>query len=167
VSEGSTFDVIIQVVSDHLVQQFGHALDNRRLEHTARVSSDSSLTKKRVRMGILRIEFEENHLIINKLLCGIVFLQHRQELHDVGVLCTPRSVSDVTRVERDLRELAHILVKRVSGAIEAEDQVALSARGIGIRFPLARVLVRRVASEARVHFRIEGVSSDGDGGRTE
>jgi len=43
--EGRTFDMIVKVVSDHLVQQFGHALDNRRLEHTARVSPDSGLYK--------------------------------------------------------------------------------------------------------------------------
>ena len=33
-----------QVPGNHFVQQFGHALDNRRLEHIAGISADTSLT---------------------------------------------------------------------------------------------------------------------------
>lgn len=41
---GRTFDVVGQVPGNHFVQQFGHALDNRRLEHIAGISADTSLT---------------------------------------------------------------------------------------------------------------------------
>ena len=40
-----TFDVFGEVPSNHLIQQFGHALDNRRLEHIAGVSPYASLRK--------------------------------------------------------------------------------------------------------------------------
>jgi hypothetical protein len=40
-----TFDVLAHVPSNHFVQQLGRALDNRRLEHIARIRPDSSLTK--------------------------------------------------------------------------------------------------------------------------
>lgn len=45
---GETFDMLVEVPSNHFVQQFGNALNNRRLEHIARVCADSSLTEKDV-----------------------------------------------------------------------------------------------------------------------
>lgn len=84
--EGGTFDVFGEVPSDHLVQQLRYALNNWRAEHTVTgVSSYPGLARKRCEW-----EFdgrvEGSHLIVNELLCRIVFLQHRQELDDIGVL---------------------------------------------------------------------------------
>ena len=58
--------------------------------------------------------------------------------------------------------MAHVLVKRIAGAIETENEVA---RGLGIiRDPDAWVVVLGGASEAHVRLGTEGVSIDGDGG---
>ena len=43
---GKTFDVLGKVPSNHLIQQFGYALDDWRLEDITRVSADSGLVKK-------------------------------------------------------------------------------------------------------------------------
>ena len=43
--EEKTLNVFAKAVSEHFVPQLGHSLDDRRLEHIARISSDSSLTK--------------------------------------------------------------------------------------------------------------------------
>ena len=43
--EGKTFNVSGHVPGNHLVQQFGHAIDNWGLEHVTRVSADAGLTK--------------------------------------------------------------------------------------------------------------------------
>ena len=74
----------------------------------------------------------------------------------------PHSVSGMTEI--GTRQSAHILVKRIPGAIETEDEGAIPG---AIRDPDAWMLVRRGASEARIQFWVEGASSNGDGGRTE
>ena len=37
--------MVAEAKSEHLVLQFGHRLDGRRLDQIARISADSSLTK--------------------------------------------------------------------------------------------------------------------------
>jgi hypothetical protein len=66
----------------------------------------------------------------------------------------------------DPRGSAHILVERVSGTIEAEDQGAVPLT-VGVGDPFARVPVGRSASEARVYGGVEGAFLGGDGGGTE
>ena len=80
--EGKTFDVVGEVVGNHLVQQLGRALDNWCLEDAARVSPDTGLTRGHEDGGVY-VRTEGNHLIIDELRRGVVFLQHRQELNDV------------------------------------------------------------------------------------
>ena len=70
------------------------------------------------------------------------------------------------RVERDPGGSAHILVKRISGTIEAEDQGALPVGCVGVRLPHALVRIRgRGAGEASCRVRMEGVSFSGEGER--
>lgn len=78
-----TFDVVGEVIGNHFIQQLGRALDDWRLEDTARISPDTGLMRGRMRTAGFTSRPRENHLIIDKLLRGIVFLQHRQELDDV------------------------------------------------------------------------------------
>ena len=40
-----------EVASEHFVPQIGHFLDDRRLEHIARISADPGLTKAHVEDG--------------------------------------------------------------------------------------------------------------------
>ena len=82
--ERETFDVVAQVPSNHFVQQFGRAPDNRRLECITWIRPDSGLTKADEN-GSLREDWGR-HLMIGELLRRIVFLRHFQELHDAGVL---------------------------------------------------------------------------------
>ena len=66
--------------------------------------------------------------------------------------------------DKEARGLAHVLVKRIPSAIEAEDQGAVCGT---IWDPDAWMLVRRGASEARIQGGIEGTATDRDGGWTE
>jgi len=61
-----TFDMLCEVPSNHLIQQFGHALHNHRLEHIARVSANSGLTKKTREDGITHTEPDRKQLPGNK-----------------------------------------------------------------------------------------------------
>lgn len=65
-----------KVPSDHLVQQFGRALDDWRPNYTiTRVGSDPSL-RKVVRGSELGAWNEGNYLVIDELFGRIVLLQH-------------------------------------------------------------------------------------------
>ena len=74
-----------EVPGNHLVQQLGGALDNRRTNHTVPgVSSNPGL---RMRLERGRDGWTDgNHLIVDELFRRVVLLQHREELDDVGVL---------------------------------------------------------------------------------
>ena len=83
--------MVAEAASEHLVPQFGHRFDGRRLGHIARISADSSLTK--VDEDGLDRWAEGDYLIVDELLRGIVFHQHRHELDDVGILEVESSAS--------------------------------------------------------------------------
>ena len=64
--------------------------------------------------------------------------------------------------------MAHILVERVSGAVEAENQCAVPGPGaIRVGDLFARVLIGRRASEANFSVWIETASFDREGGHIE
>ena len=48
---GETFDMFGHVPGNHRVHQLGHTRDNRRLDHVARVSTDTGLTTIRENGG--------------------------------------------------------------------------------------------------------------------
>lgn len=100
------------------------------------------------------------YLVVDELLCRIVFLQHGQELDDIGIL--QRDVEHPS--QEGIAHGTHVLVKRIASAIEAKDQSAVSIGTFGVRLPLARVLEGRGASETRVQFWVEDTSIDSDGG---
>ena len=69
----------------------------------------------------------------------------------------------VSRVIETL-ELAHVLVKRVSGTIKTEDQGTLPAGDVRVGFPFAQVIIGGAAREARLaRVRILKASIGGDG----
>ena len=82
--------MVTEALSDHLVPQFGHCLDGRRLDHIASISTDSSL-KKTDEDGFYR-RAEGDYQIIDELLRRIVFHQHCHKLDDVGILEVESSV---------------------------------------------------------------------------
>ena len=82
---GETFDMFGHVPGNHRVHQLGHALDNRHLDHIARISTDAGLMKL-CENGTFYPQAGENDLVIDELLLRIVLLHHRQQLHDIGIL---------------------------------------------------------------------------------
>ena len=68
----------------------------------------------------------------------------------------------------DSRELAHILVERITGAIEAKHKGAFPLGTIfRIRDPSALVLISRLASGTSVWIGMDDASTDIEGGRTD
>ena len=57
----------------------------RRLERTAHVSANPGLTRAHEDCRLQTLT-ERNHLIIDDILCGIVFLRHYRKLRDVWIL---------------------------------------------------------------------------------
>ena len=59
--------MVPDVVSEHEVQEFGHLFENGRLEHIARVGSDSSLTQAHEDCQLQTLA-GRNYLVIDDLL---------------------------------------------------------------------------------------------------
>ena len=68
-----TFDMFGHVPGNHRVHKLGRGLDNWRLDHIARVSTDTGLTKLHENCRFYAL-VEESNLIIDELLCRLVLL---------------------------------------------------------------------------------------------
>jgi hypothetical protein len=71
--EGKTFDVVAEAASKHAVPHHGHGFEDRSLDHTGGISANSGLGEAGENGGF-HMQTDGSHLIIDELLCGVIFL---------------------------------------------------------------------------------------------